>query len=418
MKKKQLHLKSCLPLLALSTVFWSGSLANAHSARVQDNRPVHDNDTTRQELARFDQFLDNHREIAEQLRKDPSLVNNEEYVKNHPELQNYLQEHPAIREEIKENPNAFMRREERFDRREDDRDRDPKRRDSDTTRQELARFDQFLENHREIAEQLRRDPSLVNNEEYVKNHPELQSYLQEHPAIREEIKENPNSFMKAENRFDRREDNRDRDANRDVDRDRDANRDRDADRDRNANRERDVDRDRDAKREELARFDRFLDSHRETAEQVRRNPSLVNNEEFLKNHPALQSFLKDHPGVRDQLRDNPNAFMTEEARYDRREDGLDRDRRGNDLNRDIDRESIHRHFGEFLGGHAEIAQRLSKDPSLVKNQEFIDHNPELKEYLNAHPEARQEMMANPQSFVKSSEQFTNKTPAVQPKPKP
>src|SRR5215469_18759515 len=35
-----------------------------------------DDDTTRAQLARFDQFLDNHPETAEQLRKNPSLVNN------------------------------------------------------------------------------------------------------------------------------------------------------------------------------------------------------------------------------------------------------------------------------------------------------------------------------------------------------
>ena len=38
--------------------------------------------------------------------------------------------------------------------------------------------------HREIAEQLRKDPSLVKNDEFVKNHPALQTYLQQHPEVR------------------------------------------------------------------------------------------------------------------------------------------------------------------------------------------------------------------------------------------
>jgi dsDNA-binding SOS-regulon protein len=281
---------------------------------------------------------------------------------------------------------------------------DPNRpvQDNDTTRQELANFDKFLDSHREIAEQLRKNPSLVNNQEFVKNYPALQTYLQDHPAVREEIRENPNAFMEAENRYDRQVAIQDRDANRDRD----------------PNRQTD-NRARDTNRQELANFDRFLDNHRETAERLRKDPSLVDNQEFVKSHPALQTYLQDHPAVREEIKNDPNAFMQEEARYDHREDALNRDHREDGLNRDMDRDTMHRHFGEFLGDHSDIALRLSKDPSLVKNQEFIDSHPELKEYLSAHPEVKQELMANPQSFVKSSQQFTDKTatPAVQPKPK-
>jgi hypothetical protein len=371
MRKRQLHFKGGLALLAMTTIFWLDFPANAQSTPAQDSRPVQDNDATRQELARFDQFLDSHREIAEQLRRDPSLVNNEEFVKNHPALQTYLQDHPAIRTQIKENPNAFMRAEDRLDRREDNRG---------INREELARFDQFLDNHREIADQLRKDPSLVDNKEYVKNHPELQTYLQDHPAIRTQIKENPNAFMRAEDRFDRREDNRGRDVN----------------------------------REELAHFDQFLDSHREIAEQLRKDPSLADNGEFVKNHPALQTYLQDHPELRAELKENPNGFMQLEAHNEHRDDGMYRDR-----------DATHRpsaNFGEFLGGHSNIAEQLSKDPSLVKNKEYMENHPELQEYLNAHPDVRQELMENPQSFVKAAQQFstnngrTAKPPAAQPKP--
>ena len=69
---------------------------------------------------------------------------------------------------------------------------------------------------------------------------------------------------------------------------------------------------RDANRRDLADFDRFLDTHREIAEQVRKDPSLLDNREFVQNHPALQDFLQDNPGVRDQLRQDPNAFMRQE----------------------------------------------------------------------------------------------------------
>src|ERR1700722_14141812 len=67
-----------------------------------------------------------------------------------------------------------------------------------------------------------------------------------------------------------------------------------------------------ADRRDVANFDQFLDSHREIAEQVRKDPSLLNNRTFLQNHPALQTYLQDNPTVRDQLRQSPNGFMHQE----------------------------------------------------------------------------------------------------------
>jgi hypothetical protein len=381
MKKRPYH-NAGLALLALSACFYPCKPAAAQSTPAQDARSAQDRDANREELANFDRFLDSDREIADQLRKDPSLVDNREFVTNHPALQTYLKDHPGVRDAIRQNPDAFMRAEDRLDRRDDNRDRD-----RDTNRAELENFDRFLDSHREISEQLRRDPSLVDNREFVTNHPALQTYLQDHPAVREAIRQNPDPFMRAEDRLDRRDYNRDRDAN----------------------------------RAELANFDRFLDSHREISEQLRKDPSLVDNQEFVKNHPALQTYLQAHPGVREEIKQDPNRFMQEEARYDRPQDGVDRDRDGRrtDFN---DRDVTHRHFGEFLGGHADIAARLSENPSLVKDQNFIDGHPELKQYLNSNPDVRENLMANPDEFVKASQQFSTtngqsvKPPAAKPKP--
>jgi hypothetical protein len=451
MRKKRLHIKTGLAMLALAPLLWLDAPANAQSVATQDNKTVQDKDINREQLAHFDQFLDSHREIAEQLRKDPSLVDNGEFVKSHPELQTYLQDHPAIGREIREHPDAFMRAEARFDRREDSRDRNSGR-DRDVTRQELSNFDRFLDGHREISEQLHKDPSLVDNREFVKNHPALQTYLQDHPGVREEFKENPNGFMQAENRYDRREDERNISRDRDVTRQELSNFDRFLDshreiseqlrRDpslvdnrefvknhpalqtylqdhpgvreefkenpngfmqaenrydrREDNRDRDSSRDRDVTRQELSNFDRFLDNHREIAERLRKDPSLVDNRDFVKDHPELQTYLQDHPGVREEIKENPNSFMQAENRYDRHEDATDRD-------------SVHKRFGEFLGGHSNIAQQLSQDPSLVKNQEYLENHPELQEYLKAHADVQQKLMENPQNFVKSAQQFNTNT---------
>jgi phage-related protein len=226
-------------------------------------------------------------------------------------------------------------------------------------------MDRFMDAHPEIAEQLRKDPSLVDDKKFVASHAALQQFLADHPGVREEYKENPNAFMHDEQRYDRRED---RASGRDV------------------------------TRTELANMDRFMDAHPEIAEQLRKDPSLVDDKKFVASHTALQQFLADHPGVREEYKENPNAFMHEEQHYDQRGNsyaGHDRDVTG------AERAS----FNEFLEGHNNIAGELSKNPSLANNKEYIEGHPALGEYLNSHPQVHEELGENPQAFLQPTQQF-------------
>lgn len=554
MQKWQLHIKNVLTISAVGTLLWIVPPANAQSGQDNNPPPTRSSDASQGELARFDQFLDSHRDVADQLRRDPSLVNNSEYLQSHPDLQTYLQQHPGIRQQITDNPNAFMQREDRFDRREDARDHDrggnrgelasfdrflddhkqisqelrgdPQRikdqsflqkypdlqnylqehpavrqqlnenpnafmnreyrydqreagvqvgRDPDVTRQELANFDRFLDSHQQISQELRGDPARIKDQQFLQKYPELQSYLQQHPAVREEVNENPSRFMYQEHQYDQREADRLGQDNRDADRDRDVARDRDMNQPRNdRDSGRGSGRDSDVNRRELANFDQFLDSHREISEQVQKNPSLVKNQQFLQNHPALQTYLQQHPVVRQQLDQNPNAFMHQEDRYDRREDArnradndnrqpssdrdanrtTDRDRdnrdaRNNDRDRDSNRDNsqVARNqdddrraqsdrdannndrdrsnnrqvgrdgdttrgelasFDQFLDHHREIAEQLHRDPSLVKNQQFVQTHPALQSYLEAHQNVREEISENPNAFMRQENNFDHR----------
>src|SRR5258708_18128119 len=108
-------------------------------------------------------------------------------------------------------------------------------------------------------------------------------------------------------------------------------------------------------------MDRFLDSHHELAEQLQKDPSLVNDKKCERDHPALQQFLAEHPGVREEYKENPNAFMHQEQRFDRREDfAMRHDRDVSDKERSS--------FGKFMQGHSSIAGDLSKNHSLANNQ--------------------------------------------------
>src|SRR5580692_806249 len=134
----------------------------------------------------------------------------------------------------------------------------------EVTHRDLARFDQFLDSHHEIADQLRRTPSLIDDPQFLQSHQELNAYLQDHPSVKQEISERPDTFMRLEDLYGRDSNMRDRDArwqDRDADR-KEPNpngQDRDADR-------RDMNnggQDRDADHRDVANFDRFLDGHRE-----------------------------------------------------------------------------------------------------------------------------------------------------------
>jgi phage-related protein len=427
MKKRFVHLGLYSALLALASLFWIAPSVNSQTATPaplpQHQGQDQDNDTTRQELVRFDGFLDAHPEIAEELRRNPSLVNDREYVTNHPELQAYLQDHPEIREELKENPRAFMRQEDRFD-----------RRDDDATRRELANFDGFLDKHPEIAEQLRKNPTLADDNAFLQNHPALQQFLQDHPGVRQQLAQDPRIFMRHEDDFDARQREL---ANFDGFLDKHPEiaeqlrknptladnseflqshpelqqflqehpgvRQQLAQDPRIFMRQEDG---LDTNRRELANFDGFLDKHPEIAEQLRKNPTLADNHEFLQNHPALQQFLHDHPGVRQQLAQDPRIFMRQEDRFDRRDDDATRRELAN--------------FDGFLDNHREIAGQLSKDPSLAKNEEYLENHPELREYLQTHSGVREELAENPQAFMNSMKQFDDsgtKKEMADPKPK-
>jgi hypothetical protein len=351
-----------IPLFCLSipvTAQNAPAQDNSNSA-VQGDRPAQFDSNTRRDLDEFNRFLDDHPQIAGQLRSNPSLLTNNDFLQAHPDLKAYLQAHPGLDRVISQNPTAFMQREDRLDQ---------------GNRRDLAEFNRFLQSHPEIAEQVRKNPSLLDNQRWVQEHPALEAYLQEHSQLRSAITSNPNAFMQAEERYDFRQDARGADQN-GYTADRDAN-----------GRAYANDRDRRA-----AEFSDFLENHREIAEQVRRNPSLLDDRTFVHDHAALQAYLENHPEIRDEIRQNPDAFMQQEHRYyaENRVGAFDRDHVAS--------------FGAFMNEHSDIAREVSQNPDRANDQRYVDSHPELKQYLDSNPGVRQDLASNPQSFVKVAQE--------------
>ena len=103
--------------------------------------------------------------------------------------------------------------------------------------------------------------------------------------------------------------------------------------------------------------------------------------------------------MRDEIKQNPNVFMRDEERYERQENG-----HGDDMDRDLHERAAR--FGQFLNGHTNVGEQLSRDPSLVKNQEFMENHPELRDYLKDNPDVQKELLANPPTFVQSAKQLS------------
>jgi len=78
-----------------------------------------DKDITKSEVRNFDAYLDKHQDVRADLEKNPKLIDDPAYLDKHPHLKVFLEHHPNTREELRENPQAFMHRENRYEKTED-----------------------------------------------------------------------------------------------------------------------------------------------------------------------------------------------------------------------------------------------------------------------------------------------------------
>jgi hypothetical protein len=167
---------SLLKSLALSLIL---GLSMATAAWAQD-------DLTRRDLRNFHEFLENHPRVAEQLRNNPSLANDRQWVSRHDNLEAFLRNHPRIRAELRENPRRVMSWERNIN-----------------ARADMRKFDRFLDSHPRVAERLKNNPDLINNPRFVENHPEFEQFLRDNPDMRREFQARPHAFMERAERYDR-----------------------------------------------------------------------------------------------------------------------------------------------------------------------------------------------------------------------
>ncbi|HEY6441726.1 MAG TPA: hypothetical protein VIY66_00145 [Candidatus Acidoferrales bacterium] len=431
---------------------------------------------TNPDFDRMDQFLNDHKDIDKDLRSKPSLITDQKYLDHHKDLRSFLNDHPEMQRAFSQNPAYFTHREDRFNARDartnQDRDRDagaansqngnaannnPNRdqdrdqnytdrdRDRDANGQnpglrngEAAQLDRFLDDHQQIDKDLRANPSLADNKTYLDQHQDLRTFLNDHPDVRDQFAKNPSLFMQRENRFDAREAQPTR--NQDQDRDRDAraansqngyaansNPDRDQDRDRYADAQNptpDQDRDRNfADRDQYRdrdQMDQFLDDHKDIDKDLRKNPSLVNDQKYLDHHRDLRYFCDEHPQVRREFAENPSFFMNRDNRFESREvaDRIDANRRASNAAPNLtDKQSAE--LDRFLDKHKDVDRDLSANPSLCNDQKYLHNHKDLRVFLDKNPEVRTELANNSSYFAQRHERMEqHHLPANATKPAP
>ncbi|MGB0062397.1 hypothetical protein [Candidatus Binatus sp.] len=144
-------------------------------------------------VSRFDNgYLDEHPEVTQQLSRDPHLVDNPQFMASHPGLGDYLKNHPEVREDLRNHPDRFMAREHYYNNHEG----------WNGGAHPLATTDHYMDSHPEVAQQLEKDPGLVDNRAYVDSHPGLHEYLHNHPVARRDWRSHPYRYMASENRYD------------------------------------------------------------------------------------------------------------------------------------------------------------------------------------------------------------------------
>jgi len=123
----------------------------------QDTRPAE----------KWNRELEANPNFANRFRQNPSIVNDSSLDNDEPEIAEFLRTNPDVRPYL---DSYASRGSYRGDRDEDYRGNHG--------------MDRFLDNHPNVARQLHENPSLINDREFVNNHPGLREYLQNHPDAR------------------------------------------------------------------------------------------------------------------------------------------------------------------------------------------------------------------------------------------
>ena len=309
----------------LSTLLLGLAIAIIPLAKAQDTV------VPKKSIHEFDAFLDARPKLGSELTHNPSLIKDQNFINNNPELANFMQSHTEIGEQLKANPESFMQ-------------------GIDLYRKQIADFHVFLNAHPQMRNDFANNPQLANDAAYVQKHPGLQTFLQHHPGIKAELQTDPANFINREKGYEKWLAERNAPPSGQTDA---------------------------ATLKQVHEFDAFLDPHPQMGSEITRSPALVTDATYLKNHPELVSFLNSHSDVKQELTGNPQAFVDKLSAY----------------------RSAVAEFDKFLKSHPDINNDLASNPQLANDPTYLTKHSELKAYLDGSAGVKAELQTDPANFM-------------------
>lgn len=243
---------------------WEPAISSARDT--YDSEPEY---RTRPRLAEadrrsFEEFLDAQWQIADLLYQNPDLINDRVFLSKNLPLRRWLVRHPAAARIIRADPRAVLWR-NRESRDEDDSQTDISDRD-------LQSWEEFLDGQTTIADDLQRNPDLLNNAHYIRQNRALADWLYDHPEAARIIKADPPKYAQRDDTSSPRVPSQ-------------------------------------PTAEEVREFEDFLNREWEIADALYREPELVNNRTFLRDNPALAQWLREHPRMARALSERPRDYL-------------------------------------------------------------------------------------------------------------
>src|SRR5690242_12729795 len=123
------------------------------------------------------EYFEHHPEVAGALRRNPSMLYDPEFLKTHQDVARYFDQHPEATAEAKKNPASVLDRMMNHD------------------ETHITNLHDYLRDHPDIAQQLRKRPALLRDPEFARLHPELGQYAKDHPEECDELRQNPDRFI-------------------------------------------------------------------------------------------------------------------------------------------------------------------------------------------------------------------------------
>ena len=65
-------------------------------------------------------------------------------------------------------------------------------------------------------------------------------------------------------------------------------------------------------------MEKFLQKHKDIAQQLRTNSWMGKEPQYLAHHKDLRRFFDEHPHIQEEFGENPGAFMRLQAEFERR----------------------------------------------------------------------------------------------------